>query len=162
MSELTDLLERYRRGPEVIAVATTGASNVELDFVPAPGKWSVRQICCHLADSEIVGADRFRRTIAEDNPTLVGYDGEAWAENLGYSRRRISQVMQTFRHLRGETHDLLQSLPESAFSRVATHTERGQVTLLGLLRYDAEHTESHARQISAVRQSYNEARKAQS
>ena len=50
----------------------TGAAGAELDYVPAPGQWSVRQILCHVADSEIVGADRFRRVMAEENPDHRG------------------------------------------------------------------------------------------
>jgi hypothetical protein len=160
MSELTDLLERFRRGPELIAVTTTGASNVELDFMPAPGAWTVRQICCHVADAEIVGADRFRRTIAEDNPTIINYDEKAWAENLDYSRRRIAQALETFRHIRSENYELLKSLPEVAFGRTATHTVKGRLTLLDLLRIYAEHAENHARQILNVRQKYKEAKAA--
>ena len=52
MSELAELLERFRRGAELLAVATTGAAGPELDFKPGENKWSVRQIACHLADAE--------------------------------------------------------------------------------------------------------------
>ncbi len=38
MSEIQDLLERFRRGGELLAMATTGAAGAELDFSPAPGK----------------------------------------------------------------------------------------------------------------------------
>jgi hypothetical protein len=158
MSELADLLERFRRGPELIAVATTGASNVEMDFVPGPGTWSVRMICAHVADSEVVGSYRFRAVIAEDNPTLLGYDQNLWAANLDYSRRRISQSLETFRHVRNESYDLLKSLPEGAFQRTGVHSERGPLSLADLLRIYAEHAENHARQIMNTRQKYKESR----
>jgi hypothetical protein len=154
MSEISDLLERFRRGPELVAVAITGAAGAELDFVPAPDKWSIRQILCHLADSEMVCADRFRRVIAEDNPTIVGYDEKAWARNLDYSRRKISQALDTFRRTRAENYALLKELPEATFTRTGTHTERGPVSLLQLLRMDAEHAENHARQLQALRMEY--------
>ena len=95
------MLERFRRGPELVAMAITGAAGAELDYTPAPGRWSVRQVLCHLADSEIVGADRFRRILAEDNPTLMNYDEKAWATNLDYGHRKTVQALETFRHLRG-------------------------------------------------------------
>ena len=155
----TQLLERFRRGPEVVAVAMTGAAGSELDYSPGPGRWSIRQILCHLADSEIVGTDRFRRTIAEDNPTLVSYDEKAWAQNLDYGRRKISQALETFRRIRGENYELLKALPESAFERKATHTEHGVITLLDLLQIYAEHAEGHARQLQAVREEYKQSRK---
>jgi hypothetical protein len=156
---VTQLLERFRRGPEVVAVAITGAAGSELDYSPSPGEWSIRQILCHLSDSEIVGTDRLRRTVAEDSPTLISYDEKAWAQNLDYSRRKISQALETFRRIRGENYELLKELPESAFARKATHTEHGAVTLLDLLRIYAEHAEGHARQLQSVRERYKQSRK---
>ena len=93
MSELADLLERFRRGAELVAMATTGAAGPELDFRPAENKWSVRMIVCHLADVEVVSAMRLRQVIAEENPHLQGFNGEAWADHLDYGKRKISQAL---------------------------------------------------------------------
>ena len=158
MSELQDLLERFRRGAELVAVVTTGAAGAELDYKPSPEKWSVRQIVNHLCDSEIVGVDRFRRVIAEDNPAIIGYDQEAWAKNLDYHRRRFSQALEMFRRIRGDNYELLKELPEETFQRVGTHSERGRLTLLDLLRIYTEHAENHSQQIRALRQSYKQSR----
>ncbi len=161
MSEIAELLERFRRGAELVAATTTGAAGSELDWTPGPGKWSVRQIVCHLADSEIVGADRFRRIIAEENPAIVAYDQDAWARNLDYTRRKISHALETFRRLRGENHELLKDLPASVFERTGTHSERGPVTLRSTLETYARHAESHAAQIRDVRQQYKQWRATQ-
>jgi hypothetical protein len=158
MNELAELLERYRRGSELLAMATTGAAGPELDFKPAPEKWSVRQIVCHLADSEAVGVMRLRMVAAQDNPALGAYDQEAWADNLDYGRRKISKALETFRQLRNENHELLKGLPETAFDRTGTHVERGKVSLLELVRGDAEHVEGHVKQIQGVRMAYREQR----
>lgn len=158
MSELRDLLERFRRGPELIAVAATGASNVELDFQPSPETWSVRQIVCHLSDSEMVGACRFRSVIAEDNPFMPAYNEKAWAERLDYKSRKISAALENFRRVRLENYELLRNLPEETFSRLGVHSERGPITLLDLLRIYAEHAEGHARQIMSVREKFKEAK----
>src|SRR5579864_2113627 len=117
MSELADLLERFRRGGELLAVATTGAAGPELDFKPSPKKWCVRQIVCHLADSEAVNVMRLRQILAEDHPTLQSFNGEAWAERLDYGRRKLSPVIETFRRLRTENYELLKDLPLEAFTR---------------------------------------------
>ncbi|MCP5112485.1 MAG: hypothetical protein GY953_16795 [bacterium] len=158
MSELADLLERFRRGPELVAVATTGAAGPQINFSPAPGKWSVRQIACHLADSEMVGAIRLRRVIAEENPELGDYDRDAWATKLGYAERKISHALESFRRTRAESHELVSGLPEAAFSRSGVHPARGSMTLLDLVRLYAEHAEKHARQIMSVREQYKESR----
>ena len=88
MTDRAELLERFRRGAEVVAATLTGAAGAEVDFKPAPDHWSVRQIVAHLADSEMVGAERFRRTIAEENPTILWYDEKAWAAKRSWGNWR--------------------------------------------------------------------------
>ena len=156
MSELAELLERFRRGAELLAVATTGAAGPELDFKPGENKWSVRQIACHLADAEAVGVMRFRQLIAEDNPTMAACNQEAWAANLDYSKRKISQVIETFRMLRFANYELLKDQPVQVFERCGTHAVRGPMTLLQMLRMYAEHAENHVKQIQGVRAVFKE------
>jgi DinB family protein len=154
MPNIADLLERFRRGPELLAVVLTGVYGEEEDFLPAPGKWSIRQIVAHLADAELVGAHRMRAILAEDNPTLTAFDQDAWTRNLDYARRKPKQAIESFRRLRAENHELLKTLPESAFARSGNHTERGAVTLLEMVEGYAEHAESHARQMQQIREEY--------
>jgi len=151
MSEIPELLERLRRGAELVAVSITGAAGSELDFVPQPGKWSIRQIVAHLSDAEIAAAMRLRRIIAEENPKLEAWDQDAWANNLDYARRKPSQALETFRRIRAENYELLKELPEAAFDRVGLHSERGPLTLKRLTQLIAEHAESHAAQLRARR-----------
>ena len=158
MSDIPQLLERFRRGPELLAVVLTGVFGEEEDFTPAPGKWSARQIVAHLADSELVSAHRMRQVLAERNPTLMAFDQDAWASNLDYARRKPKQSLETFRRLRAENFELLNGLPESAFVRAGNHSERGPVTLRGLVEGMAQHAESHARQLQALREEYKKAK----
>src|SRR5208337_4448630 len=78
--------------PELLAVVLTGVFGEEEDFVMAPGKWSIRQIAAHLADTEIVMTHRFRQVIAEDSPTLIWTDQDAWANHLDYARGELRPV----------------------------------------------------------------------
>jgi hypothetical protein len=153
VTELPELLERFRRGPELLATILTGVKPEEEDFAPGPDKWTIRQIAAHLADAELMGAARFRLVIAEQDPTLTAYDQEAWARNLGYTARKLKNSLETFRRLRAENHELLRSLPEGAWERAGNHTENGRVTLRMLLEGYTQHAENHARQIQAIRES---------
>jgi hypothetical protein len=154
MSEIPALLERYRRGAELLAVVLTGVFGEEEDFATTPGKWTVRQIVAHLADAEMVGAHRFRQVIAEENPTLIAYDQDAWTANLDYARRKPKQSLETFRRIRAENYELLKALPEAAFERAGNHSENGRMTLRQLLEGYAGHAESHARQLQEIREAY--------
>jgi hypothetical protein len=158
MSDIPTLLERFRRGPEVMAVILTGVFGDEEDYVTAPGKWTIRQLIAHVADTEIVAAGRFRQVIAEDNPTLVAFDQDAWAARLDYSRRKPKQSLESFRRLRAENYELLKGLEEAAFDRSGNHTERGPLSLRQMLEGFANHAESHARQIESIREEYKKAK----
>jgi hypothetical protein len=158
MSETSELLERFRRGPELMAVVLTGLGVEEQDFLSGPDKWSIRQIVAHVADTEVVAAHRLRQVIAEPNPTLVAFDQEAWARNLDYARRKPAASLDTFRRTRAENYELVRELPEPVFERTGNHTVRGPVTLRSLIELFADHSEKHARQVQAIRDLYKQQR----
>lgn len=49
-------------------------SDAELSRSYAPGKWSVRFVLHHLADSETVLFDRIRRVLSEHRQVLWAFD----------------------------------------------------------------------------------------
>ena len=53
-----------------------------LGQAPAPGKWSAREILCHLADCEIVFAYRLRQTLAEDHHNTFTFATERGLSSL--------------------------------------------------------------------------------
>jgi hypothetical protein len=153
MPDIPALLERFRRGPELLAMVLTGVFGEEEDF-GLTGKWTIRQIVAHLADAELVGAHRFRQVVAEDHPTLIAFDQDAWVRNLDYAHRKPKQSLETFRRIRAENHELLKSLPPEAFERAGNHSQNGRVTLAQMLDGYAQHAESHARQLQETREEY--------
>jgi hypothetical protein len=153
MHEIAALLERYRRGPELLAVVLTGVFGEEEDF-GLPGKWTIRQIVAHLADAELVGAHRMRQVIAEERPTLIAFDQNAWTARLDYARRKPKQSLDTFRRIRSENYELLKGLEAEAFEREGNHSESGRTTLHELVEGYAQHAESHARQLQEMREEY--------
>jgi hypothetical protein len=158
MPDISALLERFRRGPELLAVVLTGVFGEEEDFTVAPGKWSIRQIVAHIADTEVVYAHRMRQVIAEENPTIYGFDQDAWTARLDYARRKPKQSLESFRRMRAENYELLKELPAETFERAGNHTERGRTTLRQLLETSAEHAENHARQMQQIREAYKQAK----
>ncbi len=157
-AQLPDLLERFRRGAELLAMATTGAAGPVLDFKVEGQAWSVRQNVCHLADAEVVAAMRLRQILAEENPTLQYFDDLAWAEKLDYGKRKLSVALETFRRMRSDNHELLKEQPEAAYARIGTHTKDGEMTLLATVEWFTAHLEEHVRDIQAVRAAYKEFR----
>jgi hypothetical protein len=57
----------------------------DLEKTYGPGKWSIRYLLHHLADSESVLYYRIRRVISEPSQVIWVYDQSAWADALDYS-----------------------------------------------------------------------------
>ncbi len=63
----------------------------------ASGKWSPRQIFCHLADAEIAFAFRLRQALAEDHHVIQPFDQDKWASTyMGYDARAALAVFRRF------------------------------------------------------------------
>ncbi|MDZ7639428.1 MAG: DinB family protein [Bryobacterales bacterium] len=158
MNDIPELLQRFKRGPELLATLLTGAAGREFDYSPAEGKWSIRQIMAHLVDSEMMGAGRLRQMIAEENPRMQLWDQDAWASRLDYAQRKPSDCLVTFRIVRKENYELLKDLPPEAYARTSEHPRRGSMALYDLLKLYTEHAEKHASQIRALRDAYRDAK----
>jgi hypothetical protein len=89
----TDLIASYLSGPNQLREAIAGMTPEQINATPIPGKWSTRQVICHLADFEPVYADRMKRVIAEDNPPLRGGDPDVFAAKLAYDKRDIQEEL---------------------------------------------------------------------
>ena len=146
-----ELLERFRTGPGKLERSIDGLSENELEFRPAAGKWSIREIVIHLSDSEIEGAHRIRKVLGDDNAILASYDQDKWAARLNYAKRNLNNAIELFRLLRKSTAELFEGLTEEDWKRTGTHDERGKMTLSDLLKLYAKHCDDHVAQIRQIR-----------
>lgn len=145
------LIAQYRDGPAEVDRALEGISEAELDFHIAEGEWTPREVVHHLADSEMTSAIRIRRLIAENEPVIVGYDQEEFAQRLYYDRP-IGGSLLAFAGARASTADFLDEFQESDWDRFGSHSEfPGPFTAIGWLEYYAQHAHDHAGQIRRSR-----------
>jgi hypothetical protein len=119
----------------------------------APGKWSIRDVVQHLADSELVGGFRLRMVLAHDRPTLAGYDQDLWAERLRYSEVDVQAAFEQFNVLRRANLRLWHLTPTD-LARVGQHAERGTESLEHMRRLYAGHDILHLRQLERIRASH--------
>jgi len=126
----------------------------EQDGTPErPGKWSVRQVVQHLADSELVGGFRFRMVLAHDAPELPPYDQDLWADRLRYQDSELATALEDFAMLRAlNLRVLRRATPEDLKNRVMRHAERGDEPLGYMLSLYAGHDLVHLAQIRRIRQ----------
>jgi hypothetical protein len=114
----------------------------------APGKWSAREILCHLADCETVFAFRIRQTLAEDNHVIQPFDQDRWAKN--YSGYSTAEALALFSASRNWNVKLISKLPKSALSKKVKHPERGEMTLQTVIETMGGHDLNHLKQLEEI------------
>lgn len=147
-----DPLEVLAEMPAALRSAVARLTSKQEQTPERDGKWSVRQVVQHLADSELVGAFRIRMVLAHDAPALPGYDQDAWAERLRYVDSDIPTALGDFTALRLLNLRLLRRATPLELRRVMRHSERGEESLTTMIRTYAGHDIVHLRQITRIRQ----------
>jgi uncharacterized damage-inducible protein DinB len=153
MASLPELIEQYLDGPRILRQAVAGMSREQVLARPVAGKWSTLEVVCHLADFDPILADRMKRVIAEEKPTLVGADENRFAAALAYHDRDLEEELTIIDKTRQQLARILRKLPASALERVGQHTERGPRTLEQLLTTTINHIPHHVKFIHEKRQS---------
>lgn len=87
------LIDDYVSGPKRLRQTVAGMTQEQLVARPIPGKWSTLEVICHLADFEIVYADRIKRVIAENEPILVEASEKQFAARLVYHERDAEEEL---------------------------------------------------------------------
>lgn len=146
-----ELIAEYLQGPQLLRDAMLGMSPAQVDAAPVPGKWSTRQIVCHIADFEPVYADRIKRVIAEDRPQMMSGDPDLFAARLAYGERDIETELQLIEACRKHVASILKTLPAEAFERVGVHSRDGDLTVTTLLKRVTNHIPHHAKFIAEKR-----------
>ncbi len=145
MSALSSVIDRYAIGSSVLAYALDGLSDEQARARPGPGTWSIAELAAHLADSDLVIADRIKRVIAEDNPLLTAFDENAWIDRLFPNEAPLADSLAIFEANRRWTGRILRRSVEADFARAGRHDQNGRVTLAELLVGCVNHLDHHLR-----------------
>jgi hypothetical protein len=154
--EPTTLIDNYLAGPQVLRKAVAGMSQEQLLARPIPGKWSTLEVICHLADFEIVGADRIKRVIAENEPTLFGGDEKLFAARLAYHERDAEEELVLIETIHKQVARILRTLKPEDFRRRGIHSEAGPLTLAQFVERSTRHIPHHVQFIEEKRRAMAE------
>ena len=146
-----DPMNVLRSTPEDVRNAVLGLTERELSQPEASEKWSIRHVVRHLADSDLVWGCRVRLVLAQDRPTLTGYDQDRWAERLRYDQASVEVALEEFSMLRRSNLRLLAGASSADLERVGVHAERGEESVSHMIRLYAGHDLLHLAQIARIR-----------
>lgn len=147
--DTTSLLQEYAAGPELLAESVAHVSPDLFDEVPIRDAWSIRQVICHLADAEIIYADRIKRILIEDNPTLCEWSPDDSITNELCLCRDIRNELTIINSIRRQIESMLTAQEVECWQRTAVHTEDGPMTLETVVQRITLHIPHHVNFIKA-------------
>jgi hypothetical protein len=124
-----------------------GQATSKLRKRPAPGKWSVREILAHLADTEMVTGWRMRQILGSPGTPIQAFDQDSWAAACHYDKRDPRKALEQFRVQREANLALLKSLAPIQWKHYGAHAERGKETIKHMVWLQAGHDLNHIWQI---------------
>jgi hypothetical protein len=123
---------------------------------PQEGEWSVYQCIAHMVDAELVIAGRYRWILAHDEPDILPYDQDLWANRFhGTQEQEVADMLDPFDALRRADVDLWRATPPQDRARVGQHRERGpesyELTFRLTAGHDLIHMDQARRTLEQVR-----------
>lgn len=151
----SELLTTYLNDIEPLIQAVQGLTAEQLQSHPIAGTWSILEVVCHLADSEGLFAERMKRVLTEDRPTMLLAQPDRYVAMLAYQQRVVVEELAYISAVRQQMHRILQSQPSEAWQQVGIHSKEGERTLEQIVRKAVDHFEHHLGFIRAKRKALN-------
>lgn len=149
-----EILSRLQETPKSLASLLRGVADEVLRRKPAPEKWSMLEIACHLRDVERLFLERYAKMANHDRPALRLIDQDALAVALKYNQDDPAAAIREFQALRGESLALLSALAHQSWQRIGLHPKRGELSIAGQADIHVNHDANHLKQIRALRERF--------
>lgn len=129
--EESDLLQALRVSGHRTLEIIHAIAEERQDFQYAEGKWTVREVLCHMIDAERIFAYRALRFARQDKTPLAGWDENQYAPQANAAQRPLKRIADEMRHLRISTLDLFESFSEEMLwhKGVANNSELSVIAL---------------------------------
>ncbi len=145
------ILERMRSSAGVVRRAVEAAPPGRFSRPPREGEWSALETLTHLRDVVVhVYGLRIRRLLYEDAPLFADFDEEGYRRASLARREATGDLLETIVAEHDQLARLLQTLPDTEWSRQGRHPSLGAMSIEFLARRVGEHAEEHAAQIAAA------------
>ncbi|HNP96389.1 MAG TPA: DinB family protein [Cyclobacteriaceae bacterium] len=118
--EESDLLQALRASGHRSQELFHSIPHDKADFRYAEGKWTVREVLCHMIDVERIFMYRALRFARNDKTALSGFDENAYTPESNASGRDIKGLLSEMAHLRASTIDMFAGFSPEMMARKGT------------------------------------------
>lgn len=146
MAQVASILEAT---PQTLAVMLAPIDDVILNWRPAPGEWSVKEIIGHLIETDPHAfAGRIRLMLAEERPALPKWDMLGAVAARQDNERTLPALLDELAAGRPDCAALVRSLQPVDLRRPCTHS-LGELTIGDFVYEWPYHDHSHLAQIAS-------------
>jgi len=132
--EESDLLQALRISGHRCLELVHSMPEDKADYRYAEGKWTIREVLCHMIDAERIFAYRALRFARNDKTPLAGFEENDYAQQANASGRSIQKIAAEMAHLRSSTIDLFEGFtPEMLIRKGTANTNELSVVVLGFI-----------------------------
>ena len=116
----TDMLTALRLSGYRMMELVHSIPESKMDYRYADGKWSIRELLCHIIDGERIFAYRALTFARNDKILLPGFDENSYAPQANAVNRSLKKIADEMQHLRTTTIDMFESFTEEMLARKGT------------------------------------------
>jgi hypothetical protein len=140
--EESDLLQALRISGHRCIELIHSIPESKSDFRYADGKWTIREMLCHMIDGERIFAYRALRFARNDKTPLAGFDENEFAPQANAAGRSLAKIAAEMAHLRTSTIDLFESFTPEMLNRKGT-ANNNELSVMALGFIIAGHETHH-------------------
>jgi len=143
--EETDLIQALRISGHRMLELVHFIKEEKADYRYAEGKWTVRELLCHVIDTERIHTYRALRFARNDKKPLQGFEQDDYVPQSNASGRSLKKIADEMAHLRIATIDMFEGFTPEMLKRRGT-TSDNELSVIALGFIIAGH-ETHHRKI---------------
>jgi DinB superfamily len=137
------LLDAYLGGSDRLRSAVGGVGREQMILRPIPGKWSVLEVVCHLADTDANIAHRIKRILSENRPAFDRVQPDLMQAALAYHERDVEEELTLFDFGRRQIARILAASPAGAWQRTGVVGDRGDRSIAQMVDGAVQHLAHH-------------------
>lgn len=149
MTDNRTVIEALERAPQLIVPLVKEAPPSIRTRRPAPGKWSIHEHACHLADVHRIFFGRLDQLLTETNPEIVPFDPKDDPEDR-LLNMDLEESLNRFAVDRNALGNRLRELAPSDWERSGRHPAFSPYSIFILMRHLAYHDLFHAYRIEEL------------
>lgn len=144
-------LSVLRNFPQLLEEVARKLTDSQLDTPYRPEGWTTRQVVHHLADSHLNAYCRMKMALTEDNPTILPYQENLWAELPEARNTAIEPSLLIIKGVHQRWVATLEAISAEDFARAFNHPEYTRlVSIAQQTALYAWHSKHHLAHIKLV------------